>query len=141
MIGYFVQNLKNFLSVLQYELCIYREIHCIIADCTSKVLKRAEVNSIFQRFVQTFYLNDVAFSNLPLISISDSLSEQIACSQSPTSFETVTSKGSVVIGGTYDHIHSGHKVLLSESILLAHKRLLIGTVYLYRDRIQLFRCI
>jgi hypothetical protein len=32
----------------------------------------------------------------------------------------------VVLGGTFDHIHSGHKILLTMSALLASKRLFCG---------------
>lgn len=31
-----------------------------------------------------------------------------------------------IIGGTYDRLHSGHKILLSESVLLTRNKLLIG---------------
>jgi len=99
-------------------------VQCIIADCPSKVLQNEKINSVFQTFVQNMYANDASFTSLPLISISNSLNH--SAQSADTSLETVTSKGSIVIGGTYDHIHSGHKVLLSESVLLSHKRLLIG---------------
>jgi cytidyltransferase-like protein len=32
----------------------------------------------------------------------------------------------VCLGGTFDHMHPGHKLLLTQSALLAYKRLLIG---------------
>ena len=105
----------------------FREVNCIIADCTTKVLQNKEVNSVFQRFVQNMYAKDKNFSSLPIISILNSFNDSLAINRATDiSLETVTSNGSIVIGGTYDSIHSGHKVLLSESILLSHKRLLIG---------------
>ena len=107
------------------NLLISRQVHCIMADCTSKELENKETNLIFQKFVKSLYAKDNASTDLPLISIIDALPDFPEKSES-TSVETMTSKGSVVIGGTFDQIHPGHKVLLSESILLAHKRLLIG---------------
>ena len=40
--------------------------------------------------------------------------------------QLINSQLSVVLGGTFDHIHAGHKILLSEAILLAKQKLLIG---------------
>ena len=33
---------------------------------------------------------------------------------------------SVCLGGTFDHMHSGHKLLLTQAALLTGKRMLIG---------------
>lgn len=32
----------------------------------------------------------------------------------------------VVLGGTFDHMHTGHRLLLTESLLLSRKRLVVG---------------
>jgi len=41
-------------------------------------------------------------------------------------FTPVDQFSSTVLGGTYDNIHSGHKILLSESIMMAKERVLVG---------------
>ena len=67
--------------------------------------------------------------DVPLISILDTI-DKILLYANPPSDKTVSSRGAVVIGGTYDRIHSGHKVLLSEAALMADKKLVIG-MYLF----------
>eukprot|EP00397_Hematodinium_sp_SG-2012_P015759 GEMP01016056.1.p1 GENE.GEMP01016056.1~~GEMP01016056.1.p1 ORF type:complete len:378 (+),score=74.08 GEMP01016056.1:87-1136(+) len=44
----------------------------------------------------------------------------------PSSATPVEQFNGTVLGGTYDTIHSGHKVLLSEAIMMARNRVLVG---------------
>lgn len=51
-------------------------------------------------------------------------------SENPTREEATPSKPStypvVALGGTFDHLHSGHKILLSMSAWIAHEKVIIG---------------
>lgn len=106
-------------------MILFRNINCIIADCTSSVLQNKEVKFCFQNFVKSTYSQKTLSSNVPVVSIGDVFDKTTLKSFNPKN-EVVSSKGSIVIGGTYDHIHSGHKVLLSEATLLTDKKLVIG---------------
>jgi phosphopantetheine adenylyltransferase / dephospho-CoA kinase len=46
---------------------------------------------------------------------------------SPSLFDESENKfNSVVLGGTFDRLHVGHKILLSEAALRAQKKLVVG---------------
>jgi phosphopantetheine adenylyltransferase/dephospho-CoA kinase len=48
-------------------------------------------------------------------------------SASPSLFDESENKyNSVVLGGTFDRLHVGHKILLSEAALRAQKKLVVG---------------
>ncbi|OWF44110.1 bifunctional coenzyme A synthase-like isoform X2 [Mizuhopecten yessoensis] len=52
------------------------------------------------------------------------LSQSNGPSGGPSSL--ISSFNNTVLGGTFDHIHTGHKILLGEGCLLADKRLTVG---------------
>lgn len=37
----------------------------------------------------------------------------------------------IALGGTFDHLHSGHKILLSMSAWIAHEKVIVGTTGTY----------
>ncbi|XP_078080424.1 bifunctional coenzyme A synthase [Mustelus asterias] len=57
--------------------------------------------------------------------------ESISCSDREDSglCENIPSYSDVVLGGTFDRLHSAHKILLSVSCLLTEERLLIGVAH------------
>lgn len=99
-------------------------VNCIISDFSHDFTKSSSDSHSLMKLVQSSYQwNKVSGETVPLIGISQSnlLKEETTINDSP-----LLSKGSVVLGGTFDHIHVGHKILLSEAMLMADKRLLIG---------------
>lgn len=55
-----------------------------------------------------------------------SLSETVSDYQSNSNTETAEMYNYVVLGGTFDRLHVGHKILLSEAVLRCNKKLTVG---------------
>lgn len=64
---------------------------------------------------------DLSLMFQPLSSVADDEGVQFSAPLPP-----VTGHDHVALGGTFDHMHMGHRLLLTESLLLSRKRLLVG---------------
>ena len=69
----------------------------------------------------TYKWNNVSCNHLPLTNLNRFEQNSTIIKQ-----QELKSYDSVVLGGTFDHIHTGHKLLISEALLLTNHHLLIG---------------
>lgn len=95
-------------SGLQLE----KPIQIVLFDCKVAGLQD-KVKSIYRKDVINKYLSD---------------SCETSDSETKSDFEEndIEMYDNVVLGGTFDRIHVGHKILLTEAVLRARKRLVVG---------------
>ena len=60
------------------------------------------------------------------VNLDSNLTIQLSESLPTDSQELVRTFSDVALGGTFDHIHNGHRLLLAQSALLAQRRLVVG---------------
>lgn len=70
-------------------------------------------------------LNDGVLENDSADSLVRRITSQLGESRFPGVLDDVK-YNDVVLGGTFDRIHVGHKILLSEAVLRAQKRVVVG---------------
>ena len=61
-----------------------------------------------------------------MLEINSSPPHDSSLQQTALSAQTLKAYNDVVLGGTFDNIHDGHRLLLTQSALLARRRILVG---------------
>lgn len=111
-------------AFIMFFFC-FSPIQCIVADFNSNSIKTQEACDFLRKFVSSHYKFESPLDvTLPVFGIGDYDMEKVV--KRTDTIEPSKRKGSIVIGGTFDHVHTGHKLLFSEATLLAKKRMLIG---------------
>lgn len=84
------------------------------------------------QFISTNIINNANLQQIPVYTIDcrnnlnkNEQLKQIPDEQTDLIFKNKTYDNSIM-GGTFDRIHNGHKIMLSEAVLLTRNRLLIG---------------
>jgi phosphopantetheine adenylyltransferase / dephospho-CoA kinase len=99
--------LTNLKSNSQFSK-LSKPIDVLLFDCN---LSTVETN----RFVENYVTSSITRLEMCELELAQDLSPQ-----------TITMYDNVVLGGTFDRLHVGHKILLSEAVLRARKRLVVG---------------
>jgi hypothetical protein len=89
----------------------------------------------YERLVRDFCSQNIPSSvsnarQVPLIQIDCAALSQAQPQETPATSDDLIyanlSFENTIMGGTFDRLHPGHKIMLSEAVLLTHNRLLIG---------------
>lgn len=112
-----------FVNVLIYPMCrlelsAYNQIYTISEDAT-RILGHTAEAVIVKRSSDTS-------DNVSRFLDSMSLSEQLYSVQADVGSNFKDSYDVVVLGGTFDHLHAGHKILLTISGWLASRQVTVG---------------
>jgi len=92
-------------------------VNCLICDYQPS----KNCNWLHDMVKSTYKWNNVSCNHLPLTNLNRFEQNSTIIKQ-----QQLKSYDSVVLGGTFDHIHTGHKLLISEALLLTNQHLLIG---------------
>jgi len=117
-------NLHNFKNSNFQTAKLNDSINCILTDIPLQV---EQVGSKINFLGSTYELtNKNEKYKLPVVKVDLKYLDEKQNLTKGKEKQLINSQLSVVLGGTFDHIHAGHKIILSEAILLAKQKLLIG---------------
>ncbi|XP_060078671.1 bifunctional coenzyme A synthase-like [Ylistrum balloti] len=114
----------NYMLKPSCDIILFDDDHWLGKEETTRTNLLGHVSRKFQHDCQCTPAIDVVSFNLHQRNGED-LSTQDNV-QTTESLPLISSFANTVLGGTFDHIHTGHKILLSEGCLLADKRLTVG---------------
>ena len=106
---------------LVYPRTLRNNVEFILTDCASQnsdfFAKFMEANYTFNPFPKMEFITE---SDWKASGHSNNLEWSLPKSEELQTYEHI------VLGGTFDHLHAGHKILLSESIMRSERKITIG---------------